>query len=140
MHAPDSPFTGIEKAAVLQEARMFNDPAIVRTKPRKCAEVLTRLLYLLLRGDKFAGPEATEVFFGVTKLFQSKDVRWPAPEQRMHCVTPGSPSAPDARASPHVPVCQGGGRVHSGGGGAQSRACAPPPLQLANRKCIRVCR
>ncbi|KAL6002893.1 hypothetical protein ACLOJK_023115 [Asimina triloba] len=48
-----SPFLGIEKGAVLQEARVFNDPQL---DPRRCSQV-----------------EATEVFFAVTKLFQSKD-------------------------------------------------------------------
>ncbi|KAL7206687.1 hypothetical protein ACSBR2_019409 [Camellia fascicularis] len=49
-----SPFLGIEKGAVLQEARVFNDPQL---DPRRCSQV-----------------EATEVFFSVTKLFQSKDL------------------------------------------------------------------
>ncbi|CAL9151207.1 unnamed protein product [Musa hybrid cultivar] len=48
-----SPFLGIEKGTVLQEARVFNDPQL---DARRCAQV-----------------EATEVFFAVTKLFQSKD-------------------------------------------------------------------
>ncbi|KAL0386965.1 UNVERIFIED_CONTAM: Coatomer subunit gamma-2 [Sesamum radiatum] len=49
-----SPFLGIEKGAVLQEARVFNDPQL---DTRRCSQV-----------------EATEVFFAVTKLFQSKDI------------------------------------------------------------------
>ncbi|KAG5047898.1 hypothetical protein JHK85_009001 [Glycine max] len=48
-----SPFLGIEKGSVLQEARVFNDPQL---DARRCSQV-----------------EATEVFFAVTKLFQSKD-------------------------------------------------------------------
>eukprot|EP00249_Psilotum_nudum_P023804 c28985_g1_i2 orf=144-2834(+) len=66
-----SPFTGIEKGAVLQEARVFNDPQL---DPRRCAQVITKLLYLLNQGETFTKIEATEVFFAVTKLFQSKDV------------------------------------------------------------------
>ncbi|KAL0348405.1 UNVERIFIED_CONTAM: Coatomer subunit gamma-2 [Sesamum angustifolium] len=60
-----SPFLGIEKGAVLQEARVFNDPQL---DTRRCSQVITKLLYLLNQ------VEATEVFFAVTKLFQSKDI------------------------------------------------------------------
>ncbi|KAH9616187.1 hypothetical protein KSS87_001916 [Heliosperma pusillum] len=65
-----SPFLGIEKGAVLQEARVFNDPQL---DPRRCSQVITKLLYLLNQGETFTKTEATEVFFAVTKLFQSKD-------------------------------------------------------------------
>lgn len=65
-----SPFLGIEKGAVLQEARVFNDPQL---DPRRCSQVITKLLYLLNQGESFTKVEATEVFFAVTKLFQSKD-------------------------------------------------------------------
>ena len=138
-----SPFWGIEKGAVLQEARCFNESQL---DARKCQQVITKLLYLTNQGETFtkvsaapgprgaptipsepaapvaaddrggvrAGPsnldralarvfsrapgsspaivadprrrplpalappvssqtEATEVFFSVTKLFQSKD-------------------------------------------------------------------
>ncbi|KAJ6671357.1 COATOMER SUBUNIT GAMMA [Salix viminalis] len=66
-----SPFLGIEKGAVLQEVRVFNDPQL---DPRRCSQVITKLLYLLNQGDSFSKNEATEVFFSVTKLFQSKDL------------------------------------------------------------------
>eukprot|EP00850_Spirogloea_muscicola_P021555 SM000253S09044 [mRNA] locus=s253:58045:64400:- [translate_table: standard] len=66
-----SPFYGIEKGAVLQEARVFNDPQL---DARRCAQVITKLLYLLNQGETFTKVEATEVFFSVTKLFQSNDV------------------------------------------------------------------
>ncbi|XP_041991230.1 coatomer subunit gamma-2-like [Salvia splendens] len=65
-----SPFLGIEKGAVLQEARVFNDPQL---DARRCSQVITKLLYLLNQGDSFTKVEATEVFFAVTKLFQSRD-------------------------------------------------------------------
>ncbi|CAH8380228.1 unnamed protein product [Eruca vesicaria subsp. sativa] len=65
-----SPFMGIEKGAVLQEARVFNDAQV---DPRRCSQVITKLLYLLNQGESFTKKEATEVFFSVTKLFQSKD-------------------------------------------------------------------
>eukprot|EP00897_Mesotaenium_endlicherianum_P003909 jgi/Mesen1/3546/ME000198S02746 len=66
-----SPFYGIEKGAVLQEARVFNDPQL---DARRCAQVITKLLYLLNQGEIFTKTEATEVFFSVTKLFQSSDI------------------------------------------------------------------
>ncbi|KMZ74669.1 Coatomer subunit gamma-2 [Zostera marina] len=65
-----SPFLGIEKSAVLQEARVFNDPQL---DPRRCSQVIIKLLYLLNQGDSFTKIESTDVFFAVTKLFQSKD-------------------------------------------------------------------
>ncbi|KAF1899428.1 hypothetical protein Lal_00019556 [Lupinus albus] len=66
-----SPFMGIEKGAVLQEARVFNDPQL---DARRCSQVITKLLYLLNQGESFTKVEATEVFFSVTKLFQSRDL------------------------------------------------------------------
>ncbi|CAN1164303.1 Coatomer subunit gamma [Linum perenne] len=45
-----SPFLGIEKGAVLQEARVFNDPQL---DPRRCSQVITKLLYLLNQGESF---------------------------------------------------------------------------------------
>ncbi|XP_057494698.1 coatomer subunit gamma-2 [Actinidia eriantha] len=66
-----SPFLGIEKGAVLQEARVFNDPQL---DARRCSQVITKLLYLLNQGETFTKTEATEVFFSVTKLFQSRDI------------------------------------------------------------------
>ncbi|TYH94255.1 hypothetical protein ES332_A12G029000v1 [Gossypium tomentosum] len=64
-------FLGIEKGAVLQEARVFNDHQL---DPRRCSQVITKLLYLLNQGETFTKVEATEVFFAVTKLFQSRDL------------------------------------------------------------------
>ena len=68
-----SPYAHLEKAAVLQEARIFHDPTAVRENPRKCCTVIAQLLHLQNTGQKLSGPEATEVFFGVTKLFMSDD-------------------------------------------------------------------
>ncbi|GAX76799.1 hypothetical protein CEUSTIGMA_g4245.t1 [Chlamydomonas eustigma] len=65
-----SPFYGIDKGAVLQEARCFNDP---QPDARKCQQVITKLLYLLNQGETFTKKEASEVFFASTKLFQNKD-------------------------------------------------------------------
>ena len=70
-----SPFAGIEKSSVLQEAaHLFNDPNTVTKQPQKCVAVITKLLFLLAQGEKFVGNEASDVFFAVTKLFQSQDL------------------------------------------------------------------
>lgn len=68
-----SPYANLEKAAVLQEARCFHDPTAVRESPRKCCTVIAQLLHLTNTGQYMNSAEATEVFFGVTKLFMSDD-------------------------------------------------------------------
>ena len=68
-----SPYAHLEKAAVLQEARIFHDPNAVRENPRKCCTVIAQLLHLQNTGQYLSGTEATDVFFGVTKLFMSDD-------------------------------------------------------------------
>jgi len=65
-----SPFAGLSKSQVLQECRVFNDPQL---NPRVCAQLITKILYLLGQGEQLSRSEATSVFFGVTKLFQAKD-------------------------------------------------------------------
>lgn len=65
-----SPFEGIEKGAVLQECRIFND---LQLDTAKCELVLVRLLYLVGQGDHLSPDEATGVFFAVTKLFQANE-------------------------------------------------------------------
>ncbi|XP_058801451.1 coatomer subunit gamma [Phymastichus coffea] len=66
-----NPFQNLEKTSVLQEARTFNDTPV---NPRKCAHILTKILYLLNQGEQLGTTEATEAFFAMTKLFQSRDV------------------------------------------------------------------
>lgn len=68
-----SPFQGLDKATVLQEVKIFSDANIVTRHPRRCCQLITKLLHILNQGEPFTGTEATDVFFGVTKLFQSKD-------------------------------------------------------------------
>jgi len=70
----ESPYQFLEKATVLQESRIFHDASVVTQNPRKCCQMITKLLFLLVKGDTFTSMEITEVFFGVTKLFQSSDV------------------------------------------------------------------
>lgn len=50
---------------------MFNQSPI---SPRACRSLLARIVYLLYCGETFSTQEATQLFFGVTKLFQHKDV------------------------------------------------------------------
>ena len=61
----------MDKTTVLQEARAFNDSPV---NIRKCRVLLTKLVYLLYLGEPFTTKEATDLFFNVIKLFQSKDV------------------------------------------------------------------
>jgi coatomer subunit gamma len=65
-----SPFEGVVKNAVLHEANMFNDSNI---NAELCTNVLTKIMYLLVHGEKFSSDEATKLFFSVTKLFRSND-------------------------------------------------------------------
>ncbi|NXI89451.1 COPG2 protein, partial [Psophia crepitans] len=65
-----NPFQHLEKSAVLQEARIFNETPI---NPRRCLHILTKILYLLNQGEHFGTTEATEAFFAMTRLFQSND-------------------------------------------------------------------
>jgi len=66
----DSPFQGIEKGQVLQECRIFND---LQLDTGRCEDVLVRLLFLVGQGETLSSEEATNVFFSVTKLFQSNE-------------------------------------------------------------------
>jgi coatomer protein complex subunit gamma len=68
-----SPYANLEKSAVLQEARIFHDSTAVRENPRKCCTVIAQLLHLQNTGQHLNSTEATDVFFGVTKLFMSDD-------------------------------------------------------------------
>ncbi|KAL7979844.1 hypothetical protein Chor_008182 [Crotalus horridus] len=65
-----NPFQHLEKSAILQEARIFNETPI---NPRRCLHILTKILYLLNQGEHFGTMEATEAFFAMTRLFQSND-------------------------------------------------------------------
>ncbi|QQP48955.1 Coatomer subunit gamma, partial [Caligus rogercresseyi] len=54
-------YANLEKTSVLQEARLFMRPPSIP------------ILYLLNQGETLGKTEATECFFAITKLFQSKD-------------------------------------------------------------------
>jgi len=68
-----SPYAQLNKSNVLQDARIFHDPTVVRENPRKCCTVIAQLLHLQNTGQYMTSTEGTEVFFGVTKLFMSDD-------------------------------------------------------------------
>lgn len=63
----------LEKGAVLQEVRIFSANPL---KPDACYALLSRILWVMMHGESINKKEATDVFFGVTKLFQNKDVRF----------------------------------------------------------------
>ncbi|KAK0405717.1 hypothetical protein QR680_018154 [Steinernema hermaphroditum] len=65
-----NPFAKIDKTVVLQEARAFSETPI---NVKKCRLIITKIIYMLLQGETIGRTEATECFFAVTKLFQSKD-------------------------------------------------------------------
>ncbi|CAG9530937.1 unnamed protein product [Cercopithifilaria johnstoni] len=65
-----NPFANLDKTTVLQEARAFNETPI---NARRCSLILSKLLYLRQQGETIGRTEATEAFFAVTKLWQSKD-------------------------------------------------------------------
>lgn len=64
------PFANIDKGAVVQECKVFHAPEI---DPDQCTDLLTKILYLMHQGNKFTGEECTNLFFGITKLFLSRD-------------------------------------------------------------------
>jgi coatomer protein complex subunit gamma len=66
------PFANLDKGLVLQEKRIFGEP---KPNVRACCHLLTKILYLVAQGEPFTKKEATDSFFAVTKLFQSKDVQ-----------------------------------------------------------------
>jgi coatomer protein complex subunit gamma len=66
-----SPFAGLQTNVVVREANIFNDRQL---NSIECSRVLTKILYLISQGEKFSSEDTTQMFFGVTKLFQSPDV------------------------------------------------------------------
>jgi len=64
------PFQFIDKSAVVQECKVFHAPEI---DTDQCTDLLTKILYLMHQGNKFTGEECTNLFFGITKLFLSKE-------------------------------------------------------------------
>lgn len=68
----DNPFSNLEKSKVLQEARVFNEYPV---QPRTCRIVVTKLILILQNHPcPLTRPEATNLFFSITKLFQNPNV------------------------------------------------------------------
>eukprot|EP01062_Namystynia_karyoxenos_P030167 TRINITY_DN22552_c0_g1_i1.p1 TRINITY_DN22552_c0_g1~~TRINITY_DN22552_c0_g1_i1.p1 ORF type:complete len:889 (+),score=370.19 TRINITY_DN22552_c0_g1_i1:119-2785(+) len=65
------PFAGLEKSQVLQEVRVLFGAS--KVQPRACLQAAVKLMYLLAQGEEYTATEATDVFFGSTKLFQCPD-------------------------------------------------------------------
>jgi coatomer protein complex subunit gamma len=86
-HNTTNPYMNIEKSSVLLAARDFHDSNIVRDNPERIVTTITQLLYLQNSKAKNSTSigggvvdksdstlnrtEATDIFFGVTKLFVS---------------------------------------------------------------------
>lgn len=65
-----NPYSRLDKSAVVQKARAFNETPI---NTKKCTQILCELLYLFQHGESLNRTEATDTFFAMTKLWQSKD-------------------------------------------------------------------
>ena len=67
-----SPFDAIDLTTVVQEGRqVFNSTKLDKNKS---ADLLTKIMFLIYQGHTIQSIEATELFFSVTKLFQSHDI------------------------------------------------------------------
>eukprot|EP00948_MAST-09A_sp_MAST-9A-sp1_P003290 g3290.t1 len=63
-------FRNLSKAPVLQECRVFKDQNLDVQQARI---IITKVLHLLTQGTKFSDREITDVFFGVSQLFQHQN-------------------------------------------------------------------
>jgi coatomer protein complex subunit gamma len=72
----ECPYVNVDKSSVLQAARDFHDSNIVKENPKECIQTIAKLLYLQNNtSQQLLSAEATEVFFGITKLFVSNDAK-----------------------------------------------------------------
>ncbi|KAG9509598.1 Coatomer subunit gamma, partial [Fragariocoptes setiger] len=60
----------IDKTTAIQEARQFNQTSV---DVRKCSFIMTKIIYIIMQGERLSQEEATDTFFNMTKLFQSRD-------------------------------------------------------------------
>lgn len=65
-----SQYTSLSKQDLLLESAIFNEKVI---NPKKCQQVLTKLIYLFDKGTEFTDEELSGLFFSISKLFQSED-------------------------------------------------------------------
>ena len=61
-----------DRSTVVLESRAFHETPV---DPAKCSKLITKILYLLCKGGDISGPELTDMFFGITKLFQSTNTK-----------------------------------------------------------------
>ena len=64
----------VEKGTLFQQRACCSRTHV---NARECKDFLTAIVAAINRGDVFTEDEAVEVFFALTKLFTSKDVRPP---------------------------------------------------------------
>ncbi|KAL7069286.1 putative coatomer gamma subunit protein [Cryptosporidium serpentis] len=64
-----NPFIG-EKSSILQETRNFNQAPL---NSKKCCIILTKVLHMINSCEKLTDVEWSDLFFGITRLFQSND-------------------------------------------------------------------
>ncbi|KAF8820172.1 coatomer gamma subunit [Cardiosporidium cionae] len=69
--ASANPFTA-DKNTVLMETRRFTESTL---NPKRCHETLVKVIFLIVKGEGLTSNEGTELFFSVTRLFQSSDQR-----------------------------------------------------------------
>lgn len=67
-----SPHDG-DKTTILQETRVFSNSPL---NTQKCLQILTKILHLINKGEeRLSSQECTDIFFSITKLFQSNNER-----------------------------------------------------------------
>jgi len=72
VYEEESIFDNITTTSVLQDARkVFNERNL---RLGDCSRVLTQILYLISQGEVYTSEESIELFFSVTKLFQSDNI------------------------------------------------------------------
>lgn len=67
---PTKTFHELDKQDLLNEAQCFNQRNL---NPTQCEKVLIKLIYFLDKGHQFSEDEMSNLFFSITKLFQSDE-------------------------------------------------------------------
>ena len=65
-------YSGLKKDLLVEDAKVFFNERQIDIN--KCRDLLTKIIYLAGHGEEFTDIEMTDLFFGVTKLFQSTDI------------------------------------------------------------------
>lgn len=64
------PLKEIDVSKVLQEAKLFDASS---NNPSDCVPVMSKIIYLISKGEAFSETESTEIFFRSCKLYQSQN-------------------------------------------------------------------